>query len=557
MSRLTLLAALARKRGRMDTARALASALGAEDLVAFVPDSEVGGHLPGLGFPQTLPDGRKWRAFVARCREEAPAHVEGLLKYPVISSPERPAWGMLYPGDVVLVLLGGRPRPEGMAEVAEAMPLLGSTLLAERGALVGEGHAAVARAASRQLEALTATLTHAQNSLQAALMEQRRMTSALEQEAQRKDEFLATLAHELRNPLSAVRSAAQVLRERSTTDAGPHALDVLDVLDRQSANLAHLVDDLLDLSRISRGVVKLREEAVDLGALVGHAVEAGRPLFDSRGHALAVHLPAEAVILTADAVRVEQILTNLLTNAAKYTPAGGTITVRVERAGEEAMVRVADTGVGITADMLPRVFDLFAQAGQSLDRPQGGLGIGLTVSRTLAEGHGGTLTAQSPGLGEGSVFTLRLPARPIGEPAPPPLTTTPPVRQEALRRDILVVDDNRDSAEMVGALLEGWGHRVRLAFDGPSALEATEDSLPEVVVADIGLPGLDGYELAQEIRRRFGASAPRLVALSGYGQDRDRERSAAAGFHHHLTKPVDIPALRAVLDASRAEPPLL
>jgi CheY-like chemotaxis protein len=320
---------------------------------------------------------------------------------------------------------------------------------------------------------------------------------------------------------------------------------VRDIIDRQVQQLTHLIDDLLDVSRITRGKIQLRPERLDLSAVAPLAVETARPLLELRGHQLTLRLAPQLLWVDADRVRLEQIMTNLLTNAAKYTEPGGQIWLTTASEGSDAVLRVKDTGIGIAPEMQPRIFELFMQAEPTLDRSQGGLGIGLTLVKRLVELHGGRIEVASQGLGQGSEFTVRLPLR---APAEPSETACPEVPRagERLVQRILVVDDNHDGAESLALLLRLWGHEVRLANDGPSALRMIEASLPDVVLCDIGLPGMDGYQLAKQLRQQ-GPNCLRLFALTGYGQDEDRRRSRAAGFDGHLVKPIDPEELQQAL----------
>jgi PAS domain S-box-containing protein len=364
----------------------------------------------------------------------------------------------------------------------------------------------------------------------------------------RKDEFLAMLAHELRNPLAPIRNALAILEEGA--DAATIA-QARQVAERQVRHMAHLVDDLLDVSRITRGKINLQKEPVDLATAVGRAVESARPLISARGHTIHVTLPPEPVSLLADPTRLEQILDNLLSNAAKYTEPGGRIGVSAERQGDEAVLRVRDTGVGIAPEMLPRVFDLFAQAERSLDRAEGGLGIGLTLVRSLVELHGGSVQANSDGLGHGSEFVVRLPAAgAAARRADQPSATAPGSGGPSAARRILVVDDNVDAAQSLATLLKLWGHEVAVAHDGAGALEAARTQPPDVILLDIGLPGMSGLEVARQIRQE--PRRPLLVALTGYGQEQDRRRSVEAGFEAHLVKPVDLRELRRLIAAAPA-----
>ena len=359
----------------------------------------------------------------------------------------------------------------------------------------------------------------------------------------RKDEFLAMLAHELRNPLAPVRNSLQIIRTKYTGD--PLLEQMGDMMSRQVGHMARLVDDLLDASRISRGQVQLKKERVELATIVARGVEASRSLIDLRGHELSTSLPREPVYLDADPVRLTQVVGNLLNNAAKYTEQGGRIWLTAHREGDEAVIGVRDTGIGIPEEMLPRVFDLFTQVDPTLDRSQGGLGIGLTLVRTLVEMHGGTVSVTSDGPGAGSEFFVRLPALP-GESDD---TARQPAAEKAavVPRRILIVDDNVDSADSLAMLLNLVGHEVWTAYDGASGILAAVEHRPQVILLDIGLPRMDGYEVARRLRQDPRTSGVTLVAMTGYGQPEDRRRTGEAGFDHHLVKPADLDELAELL----------
>lgn len=372
---------------------------------------------------------------------------------------------------------------------------------------------------------------------------------ALREADRRKDDFVTMLAHELRNPLAPVRNAVQMLKTPGlSTDTARQACEMME---RQVAHLVRLVDDLLDVSRITRGVIDLRREQVDLSSIFAGALEAAQPLFNARGHEAIVSVPSEPIVLDCDPVRLAQVVTNLLVNAAKYTPATGRIRLTGERDGSDAVIRVQDTGAGIDPEFLPRVFDLFSQADRSLSRSRGGLGIGLMLVRRLVELHGGTVTATSPGLGQGSEFVVRVPALPQSAMDEHRSKDAPAPAAGAARR-VLVVDDNVDAAESSAFLLRFSGHEVEVAHDGEAALKAVRDFRPEVVLLDIGLPGLSGYEVARELRSRPENEGLILAAVTGYGHDDDRRRSREAGFDYHLTKPLDPDTLTAFVDSPGA-----
>jgi len=354
----------------------------------------------------------------------------------------------------------------------------------------------------------------------------------------RKDEFLAMLAHELRNPLAAITTGVQVL-DRILPAEG-RAGRMRELVRRQSRHLSRLVDDLLDVSRITRGKIELRMERVDLCAVVRQAVQVVKPLIDERRHGLEVSLPEAPLWIEADATRVEQVVANLLDNAAKYTEPDGQIRVSAARQGDWAEVKVRDTGLGIPADMLDRVFEPFAQGEQSLARSRGGLGIGLTLVRRLVGMHGGEATVTSPGVGQGSEFSVRLPSLDAAaeHAASQPGASQPEVVNPGSRH-IVLVEDNADAREALQDLLHDWGHRVDVAKDGPSAVERVLALKPDVALVDIGLPGIDGYQVARNVRAAPDGKGLFLVALTGYGGSQQRRQALDAGFDLHLVKPVE------------------
>ena len=372
------------------------------------------------------------------------------------------------------------------------------------------------------------------------------LATELKQEHRRKDEFLAMLAHELRNPLAPISSAAEVLSQGGL-DAGRQRW-ASELIARQVEHMASLVDDLIDVSRVTRGLVDIERQRLDLKRVVAEATEQVRPLLQSRRQQLQVLLPDAPVHLRGDAKRLVQVLANLLNNSAKYTPAGGAVALEVSLRPGQACIVVRDNGIGMAPDLLPRVFDLFVQGERSGDRSQGGLGIGLALVRTLVELHGGTVTASSEGLGRGSEFTVLLPFEP--QPDVPgghvPAGSAP---MPSSARRLLVVDDNVDAADALALLLSSLGHEVVVAHDGPTALDAVTADCPDICLLDIGLPGMDGYELARRIRALPRGAQPLLVALTGYGQESDRRTAAAAGFDRYIVKPLDADELLTLLDA--------
>jgi signal transduction histidine kinase/integral membrane sensor domain MASE1/ActR/RegA family two-component response regulator len=369
----------------------------------------------------------------------------------------------------------------------------------------------------------------------------------LAEAGRRKDEFLAMLAHELRNPLAPIAAASEILGDVESADASvTHARDILE---RQVQHMVKLIDDLLDVSRISRRKIQLELADVSLAEVVEHALEVSRVWIEAQKHALAVTLPAETIVFRADLTRLAQALANLLNNAAKFTPPGGRIRLEADFDGEQVSIRVRDDGIGMEPEVLSRVFDLFFQSASTPDRTHGGLGIGLTLARTLVEMHGGGLSARSEGSGQGSEFTMRLPAR-RGAQAPAAAGSATAARPTRGLR-VLIVEDNVDSADSLAHLLRRRGHETHIARDGNQGLASARALRPDVVLLDIGLPGLDGFEVARHLREEADAEGLLLVALSGYGQESDRRRAREAGFDHHLVKPVDLEALGAVLALAR------
>jgi signal transduction histidine kinase/DNA-binding response OmpR family regulator len=394
--------------------------------------------------------------------------------------------------------------------------------------------------AARQVAVLFSDITERRR----ADEELKRLAADLAETNRLKTEFLATLAHELRNPLAPIRSGLQFMR-RARGDSAAIAR-VQDIMDRQLDHLVNLVDDLLDVARITRGQVELKREWLDLGTVLSAAVETSMPLIEAARHRLDVRLPPEALALYADPTRLTQVVSNLLNNAARYTPKGGSIVLAAERDGEHAVVAVSDNGMGIAPESLEEVFKMFTQVGNGAHRGPGGLGIGLSLVRSLVELHGGRVNAASAGANAGSVFTVRLPLAPAGTPAPPE-PDAPPIAAAHQGLRVLVVDDNRDAAETLSALLGLMGHTAPVANDGHQALRMIPTFRPHVVFLDIGMPGLSGYEAAAAIRRDPLFDAVRLVALTGWGGEGDRARSAEAGFDLHLTKPATTEALERAL----------
>ncbi|HKH47332.1 MAG TPA: ATP-binding protein [Thermoanaerobaculia bacterium] len=375
------------------------------------------------------------------------------------------------------------------------------------------------------------------------VLQHKRSEAILQETDRRKDEFLAILAHELRNPLAPLRNALQILRLAGND---PQILEKAHgVMERQVQQMVRLIDDLLDISRITRGKIELRKERIEVAAVIQDAVETSRPLIEAAGHELTVVYPPETTFLDADPTRVAQVFANLLNNAAKYTESGGHIRLIAERQGNEVVVKVRDSGIGIPADMLPHVFEMFTQVDRSLERSQGGLGIGLSIVRGLVELHGGSVEAHSEGPGQGSEISVRLAVHPSTANVQAAADERRPAAPA--RRRILVVDDNRDSADSLALLLTLQGSEVRTAYDGLEAIEAAAAFQPDIVLSDIGMPRLNGYDAAQRIREQCRGRRIVLVAMTGWGQEVDKRRSTAAGYDIHLVKPVELAALEQML----------
>ena len=428
--------------------------------------------------------------------------VRSYLAVPVISRT----------GTVLGGLFFGHPEPDVFTEHAEQ---------------VVKGLAAHAAIAMDNAELYAAA--------QREIGQRQKVESALRETDRRKDEFLATLAHELRNPLAPIRQAAVISSSPSATDAQKRWSH--DVISRQVQHMSLLLDDLLDISRVTRGTLELRMEMTELSAVIEAAVETARPVIDAKHHGFSTHIPTEPVTFAADPLRLAQVLSNLLTNAAKYTDPGGSIGLVAQADADTITISVTDTGIGLERETIPRVFTMFSQIQSTRDRSEGGLGIGLALSKGLVELHEGTIEARSAGAGKGSEFRIRLPRRPFRKGVPPaPLPVT---KKPSTMRRVLIADDNRDAAESLAILLRLEGHDVTVVNNGREALSAFQAVVPEVVLLDIGMPELDGYEVARLIRQRAAGGDALLIAVTGWGQESDKARAVAAGFNHHFTKPVE------------------
>ncbi|HET7404396.1 MAG TPA: ATP-binding protein, partial [Usitatibacter sp.] len=408
---------------------------------------------------------------------------------------------------------------------------------------------------ARHIELAASTIGRALERLRSRAMEQQRDAAngridilertarELREHARRKDEFLATLAHELRNPLAPLRNGLELMR-LDNVDHGT-IVKARGMMQRQFDQLVRLVDDLLDVSRVSRGKLELRRKEMDLAQTLRTAVEACQPSMAQRGHAFVAAIPAQRILVDGDPARLTQVFANLLNNAAKYTEPGGRVELSLAMHGEEAVVSVKDNGTGIPPEMQERIFDIFTQVDRSLERSQGGLGIGLNIAKRLVELHGGRIAVQSAGPGRGTEFTVSLPARAVASEQPPAAGVARSAAGPGRR--VLVADDNPDSRETLQIMLEVMGNEVRVACDGEEAVRVAADFRPDAILLDIGMPKMDGYEACERIRSTAGGTQPFIIALTGWGQDEDRRRAAAAGFDRHFVKPVEPRTLEGVI----------
>jgi signal transduction histidine kinase len=404
-----------------------------------------------------------------------------------------------------------------------------------------------------QLERTNRDLAHTNSTLQAEIAERRRVEEKLRDTDRRKDEFLATLAHELRNPLAPIRNALRLLRSGDARAAG----DAMQIMQRQLRQMVRLIDDLLDVSRITRGKLEMRKHRVELQAVLADAIETVRPMLDEAGQTLDTELPSAPLYIDADPERLAQVFSNLLSNASKYSEDATQILLGAAQVEDRVIVSITDRGIGIAPEQLDRIFDLFVQADTSLERSRGGLGIGLTLVRQLVDMHGGRVYARSGGVGTGSTFMVELPlqaAVPGDAPVAGPLVESAVETLTDAPRRILVVDDNRDAADTLALSLEMLGHEVRTLYDPMRALELAQGYAPDLIFMDVGMPGMNGYDLASHLRRQAWSEDTLMVALTGWGQDEDRRRSRAAGFDHHLVKPAEFAEIEQMCRLRRARP---
>lgn len=548
---LRLAVALADVGNRFLAAQRLAEHAGADALLILVEDKAVNALVPSVGFP-TLCGGAGWRALLAASRQ--PGVHEGQVAFPTADA-SMPALAYAEAG-IVLVFLGGATDRALLDQLGVVTPLLAAALVAEHEAMVAQGEMRVALKNARESEALAVALDAARSELEHTLRALEDRSRALdhargraEHAVRAKDEFLAMLGHELRNPLSPMMTAVQLLRLKGQVGR-EH-----EIIERQLINLTRLVDDLLDVSRLTSGKIALRKEVIEVADAAARAIEMVSPLLEQKRQALTVNIQPHGLLVDADPTRLSQVLANLLTNAAKYSDDETRITIEAFKDEASIRIRVKDQGIGIPPEMIGRVFDLFEQHHQAIDRSQGGLGLGLAIVRSLVTLHGGSIRAVSAGLGSGAEFIVELPHAVGRRQVSSEPCGTGSVSASGRGQRVLVVDDNRDALMLLAEALVRLQFDVRTARDGPNALEAAVLFRPHLAILDIGLPVMDGYELAGRLRAIEGLSALKLVAVTGYGQQTDRRRSAKAGFDAHLIKPVLLDHLERVLADLSSEPP--
>jgi signal transduction histidine kinase/ActR/RegA family two-component response regulator len=526
-----LVGQLAGLNGRAATARALASRAAADDLIIFVRDQELGILLPAAGFPQTLPDARRWRTFLSDLEQKSP--LVGFLPFPDRQT-EVAALGVLGADKSALVLVGGNPLLEVASAIALVLPALAAAFRGEQALAVAEGHATVARETAGQAKLLTASLESARQALQEALAKAEAANAA-------KDQFLAVLSHELRTPLAPVLAAATTLL---TDEHLPQAIrDSLEMIRRNVELEARLIDDLLDLTRIARGKMQLSFDVVDVNVLVTQTVEICRSDIYRKELDLSVRLDAAEHHTRADPARLQQVLWNILKNAVKFTPSKGRIEIASHNEADQLMIEISDTGIGIEPQHLRTIFNAFEQTSDDVTRRFGGLGLGLAISNALVQAHNGMLIANSGGKGKGATFCISLPVT-----AARAATSSASSERSSARSlqtlKLLLVEDHPDTAKVMARLLRNLGHEVTTAHTVAATLEAAQNQQFDLVLSDLGLPDGSGLELMRELGQRYGL---RGVAISGYGMEEDLAQTERAGFFAHLTKPVNVHQVQAVL----------
>ena len=537
---LRLAIALVNRDDRAATARRLAEHAGARALFVLIEDPELGVLVPAPGLVSTLPGGRAWRDLLAH--RQPGVHRAYVPAAPAESPDHAIAIAAPY---ATMVFVGEHTNLAVVEDAGEMLLEIGSALRAELLVTAMRGAMRAAQASVREGQTLASALDRARAELEAKARSLNEARTRAENATRAKDEFLAVLGHELRNPLAPITTALHLMRLRGMASREQ------DIIERQVAHVRRLVDDLLDVARITQGKIELRRECLELGAVTARAIEMVGPLLEKHQQVLRVEVASVGLAVEADSERLAQVIANLLTNASRYSAPATRIIVKGERDGSIVRLSVTDQGIGIARDMLPRIFDTFVQ-GPSSDT-QRGLGLGLAIVRSMVHLHGGTVTARSAGVGRGSEFVVELPASAnLAAPrrSAPSAAAIAPTTLRGMSERVLIVDDNSDANELLADMLVSLGFEVCTAGDGESAVARAAEFKPAIALLDIGLPGIDGYELARQLRGLSGDPI-RFVAITGFGQDVDRARSRAAGFDAHLVKPVEPELLHRVLTELR------
>lgn len=532
--------ALANPAGRMEAAQRVAALYGSELVLLFQRDPEVESWLPASGFPQTLPDGRKWQAFLKRCAEAGRA--DDCLMLDASQEPTS-VRGIACITGAIIVFVGGDLQPDAYTDAPAILPLLDAALHGERAAGIAAANARLAAERVETANRLADSLEAARLELASALAQSRAVQDELRKADSAKNEFLALLAHELRNPLAPIGNALTLLQQQETEPA--LTAQAVGIMQRQFTQLVRLIEDLMEVARISNGKISLRKEVVAISTVLDAAIAAAMPQIRTHHHRFENCADARNATVLADPVRLNQVFVNLLINAALYTPEGGQITVTTAQGPDSIAISVTDTGQGIPEQLVPRMFTMFARGGDELSRKSGGLGIGLSLARKLTELHGGKIGVRSRGLGQGSTFTVTLPLHSAAQVDTDGARTDASAAVPSLK--VLIVDDNKDSAVTLGWAVEALGHEYRLAYDGTTALQLVETYHPQVVLLDIGMPEMSGYELCAAMKQIPALQRSLFIAQTGWGQQADKVKAASAGFDLHLVKPIKVDELAQIL----------
>lgn len=540
--KLQLITALAGKVGRQNTARQLAAVYRADDLMIFLRDQQVGLFLPASGFSQNLKDGKAWQRFLRHCIDNGRATDH--LQFSHVTKPV-PVIGIKGQEDIIVVLVGGRSAIDEGDELFQLSPLLAHAFRAESQSEALAAQTALAREKEMSASLLAQSLDKARARLASTLNTARQAEEALRLADKRKDEFLAILAHELRNPLAPIGNGIELLKH---AQHNPQILpDVRKMMDTQLRQMVRLIDDLMDVSRITRGKVNLRNQTVPLKKLIDSAIEGAKPFIDQQQHRLSLHMTDDAIRVNADATRLTQVFSNLLNNAAKYSDPGGSIDITVKADADEIAISIRDTGIGLNAQELTSIFDMFVQAVAMAGYARGGLGIGLTLVKNLVELHQGSVCAKSAGRGQGSEFIVTLPRIQKKHESEPINQSKPPMAAAPVKHlKVLVVDDNEPSAHSMCMIAELLGHQAGVALTGEEALAKAERFQPQIILLDIGLPDISGYEVCRRLRAIPAFKDTLIIAQTGWGQIGDKQKGAEAGFDHYLVKPVDMSDLEPI-----------